>query len=406
MSYFTNIKRFLIEKRERALNGLYNCIPLPFQRFRTFFPGTQMSKYIIVTANQKIGKTKFCDFLYIYETLFFIMEHPEVKVKILYFCLEESPKKKYIEFLCHLLYRLDRIEISPTELESTDKDHPVPQEILDKLDSEEYQRYIKKFEEIVEYIDTERNPTGINKRCRDYALSHGHLNFKEIDSKEVDGTITKRKIINPINPYTPNDTEEYRIVILDNTSNVSTEQGLSKRESIEKLSKYFITLRDQLKFTIILIQHQAQAQEGIENFKLNKIKPSSDGLADAKTTSRDCNMLIGLYSPFKYGLTEYEKYDITKFRNHIRFMEVIEDRDYGASGNICPLFFDGAVSFFKELPKPDDYNGIQKVYEVLERKKQAKVSKVTLLAFMFTRINNIFNKQKNDTITNREECSD
>lgn len=30
-----------------------------------------------------------------------------------------------------------------------------------------------------------------------------------------------------------------------------------------------------------------QAQEGIENFKLNKLKPSSDGLADAKSTIRD-----------------------------------------------------------------------------------------------------------------------
>lgn len=113
-------------------------------------------------------------------------------------------------------------------------------------------------------------------------------------------------------------------------------------------------------------------------------------------------MVIGLYSPFKYGLTEYEKYDITKFRNHIRFMEIIEDRDYGANGNICPLYFDGAVSFFKELPKPDDYTGMQKVYEVLERKKKAKMSKVTLLAFMFTRINKFIH---NDSITNRKKCS-
>lgn len=113
-------------------------------------------------------------------------------------------------------------------------------------------------------------------------------------------------------------------------------------------------------------------------------------------------MVIGLYSPFKYGLTEYEKYDITKFRNHIRFMEIIEDRDYGANGNICPLYFDGAVSFFKELPKPDDYAGMQRVYEVLERKKKAKMSKVTLLAFMFTRINKFIH---NDSITNRKKCS-
>jgi len=243
----------------------------------------------------------------------------------------------------------------------------------------------------------------INKKCRDYALSHGHLNFKEVDSKEADGTMTKIKIVDPVNPYTPDDPEEYRIMLLDNTSNLSTESGMKKMETVEKMSKYCITLRDQLNYTIIMIQHQAQAQEGIENFKLNRIKPSSDGLADCKTTTRDANMVIGLYSPFKYGLTKYEEYDITKFRNHIRFMEIIEDRDYGANGNICPLFFDGAVSFFKELPKPNDYNGIQKVYEVLERKKQTKVSKVTLLAFMFTRINNIFNKQKHDRITYRKK---
>lgn len=402
MSYYDSVKSFLLNKRQRALSGLYNCIPFPFPRFKIFLPGTQMGKYIICTANQKVGKTKFCDFVYVYETLFFIMEHPEVKVKILYFCLEESPRKKYTEFLCHLLYRLDRIEISPTELESTDKDHPVPQEILDKLDSERYQRYIKKFEEMVEYIDSEKNPTGINKKCRDYALSHGHLNFKEVDIKELDGTISKRKIIDPVNPYTADDSEEYRIAILDNTSNLSTESGMKKMETVEKMSKYFITLRDQLNFTIVCIQHQAQAQEGIENFKLNRIKPSSDGLADCKTTTRDANMVIGLYSPFKYGLTEYEKYDITKFRNHIRFMEIIEDRDYGANGNICPLYFDGAVSFFKELPKPDDYAGMQRVYEVLERKKKTKMSKVTLLAFMFTRINKFIH---NDSITNRKKCS-
>ena len=402
MSYYDSVKSFLLNKRQRALSGLYNCIPFPFPRFKIFLPGTQMGKYIICTANQKVGKTKFCDFVYVYETLFFIMEHPEVRVKILYFCLEESPRKKYTEFLCHLLYRLDRIEISPTELESTDKDHPVPQEILDKLDSERYQRYIKKFEEMVEYIDSEKNPTGINKKCSDYALSHGHLNFKEVDIKELDGTTSKRKIVDPVNPYTADDSEEYRIAILDNTSNLSTESGMKKMETVEKMSKYFITLRDQLNFTIVCIQHQAQAQEGIENFKLNRIKPSSDGLADCKTTTRDANMVIGLYSPFKYGLTEYEKYDITKFRNHIRFMEIIEDRDYGANGNICPLYFDGAVSFFKELPKPDDYAGMQRVYEVLERKKKAKMSKVTLLAFMFTRINKFIH---NDSITNRKECS-
>lgn len=391
MSYFNEVLSYLKEKRERALKGLYNCIPFPFPRFRTIFPGTQTGKYIICTANQKIGKTKFCDFVYVYETMDFVIKHPEVKLKILYFCLEESPRKKYIEFLCHLLYRLDKIRVTNSDIESTDKDNPISEEILDLLETEKYQKYIRKFSEVVEYIDDIRNPTGINKKCREYALANGHLNFKKIMMPNpVTRVMEERDVIDTVNPYTPNDPEEYRIVILDNASNLSQESGMNKKETIEKLSKYFITLRDQLKYTIIMIQHQAQQQEGIENFKLNKIKPSSDGLADSKVTVRDVNLIIGLYSPFKYGFPEYEGYDITKFKDHIRFMEILEDRDYGSNGNICPLYFDGAVSYFFELPRSDDKAGLQKVYKFLEDNKLKKT-----WVSMFG-LSNIINRLKHD----------
>lgn len=382
MSYFNSVMSFLRARKERAESGKYNCIPWPFPRFRELLPGTEMGKFLIVTANQKVCKTKFCDFVFVYETIFFLMQHPEVRVKIFYFSLEESARKKFIEFQCHLLYRLDGIIISPTELTSTDKDKPVTDHILELLESDRYQAYIKKFEEVVEYVDNEKNPTGINKKLREYALAHGHLNFKTIEVKDpVTGKPAERQVVDPVNPYTPDDPELYIISLVDNAANLSLESGLNKMQTIEKFSKYAITLRDQLNITTILVQHQAQAQEGIENFKLGKIKPSSDGLADCKTTTRDVNMVIGLYSPFKYGLTEYEGYDITKFRNHIRFMEVIEDRDYGANGSICPLYFDGAVSFFSELPRANDSVGIGKVYKFMDNNKLKKKSWVSLVSF-------------------------
>lgn len=358
----------LRKRRQRVIDGKFNCIPLPFPRFRNLLPGIEQEKFIVITANQKVGKSKLSDFIFVYEPLFFLMEHPELKMKVLYFTLEMSPEAKRNEFYCHLLYRLDNIKVSPTELRSTSQDKPIDEKILDLLESERYKPYIDKFNEIVEFIDTEKNPTGINKRCRDYALTHGHMNFKEIDEVDpITGKVNKRAIIDSNNPYTPDDPEEYRIVIVDNASNLSLESNLKKQENIDKLAKYGITLRNQLKYIFVLIQHQAQAQEGIENQKLNRIKPSSDGLADCKTTTRDANMVIGLYSPFKYGIKEYEGYDITKFRKKIRFMEVIEDRDYGADGNICPLYFDGAVSSFIELPRPDDTENIQKVYKFMEK---------------------------------------
>lgn len=391
MSYFNNVLEYLKAKRQRALDGQYNCIPLPFKRFKNVWPGFQMGKYICVTANQKIGKTKLCDFIFLYETIDFLLKNDNVRAKILYFCLEESPRKKYIDFLSHLLFRLDKITISNSNLESVDKDFPVDPDILELFNTERYQRYIKKFEEVVSFYNIS-NPTGINKTCRQYAEQHGkynHVNYTTIgpDGKEVQ--LTK---LDPINPYTPDDSEEYRIVILDNYANLTTESGMNKRETIEKMSKYFISLRDQLNYTIIAIQHQAQAQEGIENFKLNKIKPSSDGLGDAKTISRDLNMLIGLYSPFKYGIREYEGYDITKFKNHIRFMEVLEDRDYGSGNQICPLYFNGATSYFSELPKPNESAALSKVYEFIEETKKRKPSVLMMLTGFITN-NKLF---KND----------
>ena len=128
----------------------------------------------------------------------------------------------------------------------------------------------------------------INKKLREYALDHGHLNFKNIEVKDpVTGNLVTKEVVDAVNPYTPDDPELYIISIVDNASNLTPESGLNKMQTIEKLSKYIITLRDQLNITTVLIQHQAQAQEGIENFKLNKIKPSSDGLADCKVTTRD-----------------------------------------------------------------------------------------------------------------------
>lgn len=386
MSRFKQVIGNLRLRRERVLNGLYNCIPLPFPRFRAWVPGIETAKFIVVTANQKVGKSKFCDYLFVYEPLFFILEHPEMRVKVLYFTLEMSPEEKYNEFLCHLLFKLDGIEVSPTELKSTDRDHPIDEKILELLETDKYQKYIKAFEDMVEYIDDQRNPTGINKYCRDYALTHGHLNFKKGKKKDpITDELIDADVVDKDNPYTPDDPEERRIIIIDNASNLSLESGLKKMETIDKMSKYGITLRNQLKFIFVLIQHQAQAQEGIENQKLNKLKPSSDGLADCKTTTRDANMVIGLYSPFKYGLREYEGYDITKFRNHIRFMEVIEDRDYGANGQICPLFFDGAVSTFYELPRPDDKEALQRVYNYMESRK-SKTAK-TFFSYGINKIN-------------------
>lgn len=80
-------------------------------------------------------------------------------------------------------------------------------------------------------------------------------------------------------------------------------------------------------------------------------------------------------------------YNIAKFRDNIRFLEVITNRD-GNMGGIIALFFDGAVCQFTELPKPDNKEELNKVYKYLESIHKPKVK----VFFSFTNLKNKINK--------------
>ena len=366
MSRFEEIQAENKLRRERVIEGKYNCLPFPFERFRKVYPGVEQGKFIIITANQKVGKSKLADYLFIYEPLFYMMEHPELRVKVIYFSLEMSAKEKYNEFECYLLGRLDKLHIDTRRLRSVDK--PCDPHIFELLESERYQKYIKAYEDMVIFNDTDKNPTGIRKFYRDYALKHGHYNFTTIQvPNEFTGELEDKKVLDPINPYTQDDEEEYRIIILDNAANVATEKGYDTLfKAIEKVSKDGIVAKKQLKYIFVLIQHQAQAQEGIENIKLDQMEPSVAGLGDNKTTSRDVNCIMGLYNPSKFNKKDHLGYDILRLKDNGRFLKILDDRDYGAGGNICPLFFDGATSTFKELPLTSNKVELEKYYRYAE----------------------------------------
>lgn len=315
-----------------------------------------------------------------YNPLFYMMEHPdEFNMKIIYFTLEMSKDEKFYDFLCHLLFKLDNIEIGTLDLKSTDKNKPLDEKILKLIMSEKYQKYINKFQEMVIFIDDIKNPTGINKFCREYALERGTIFRKNITTKDENtGEAVQREIVDH---FEWNDPDCYYMIVLDNFANLTTESGMNKIDNITKMSKYFITLRDQLQYHIVAVQHQAQSQEGIENRKLNMLYPTSDGLGDCKQTVRDIDYILGLFNPFKYGLREFEGYDITKFKKNIRFLMVLEDRNSGSGGDMCPLYFNGASTIFQELPLPTSPD-INKWYDYIARKEKAKTF------FIHSKINN------------------
>ena len=71
---------------------------------------------------------------------------------------------------------------------------------------------------------------------------------------------------------------------------------MSLKQSIDKLSEYCVILRNRYNFSPVIVQQQAFENEGIENIKLNRVRPTVAGAADSKYTMRDkLNILLILF---------------------------------------------------------------------------------------------------------------
>lgn len=115
-------------------------------------------------------------------------------------------------------------------------------------------------------------------------------------------------------------------------------------------------------------------QEGVENVKASMVRPSANGLGDNKLTGRDCDMLLGLFSPARLQIKNWEGYNIALNENMARVKKIHtypllhNYREFGVAfsrrghGDVYTnLFFNGASNTFKELPRPDNKEALDLV---------------------------------------------
>lgn len=304
---FNRVYKDIVKRKERILEGKINSIPWGLPRFEEYNPGIEKAKYYLFTANSKVGKTQGVDFLFVYNAFRQIKENNlPIKLVIKYFSLEMSKEEKVTQFLSNLLFVKSGMEIivSPTNLRSTRK--AIDDYILEFLANEK--EYIDEFLSCVEFIDNIRNPFGIYNYMREYALSHGTQHKKIIDISGVPTEVDDW--------YEENNPEEYVLPIVDHAKLLSPEKGGTIAQAIGDLSsRYFILLRNKYFQSPVLIQQQAASQESVDNMKANRLRPTLDGLGENKTTQQDANVILGLFSPFRHHIPEYEGYDIKFFRD-------------------------------------------------------------------------------------------
>ncbi len=362
MSLIQRVLENAKERREKILSGKVNCIPSPFKTFRYDFPGVELGTYYLVSGGAKSSKSKITNFLFLFNSILYAYHHPElVRLKVFYALLEEKAENITGKFICYLLYILSdkKIRIDIKTFKSVDEDRILSPEILQLLGTLEYQSILRFFEEHVVFIP-DRNPTGVYHTLEKYAEANGTIHRKRVEGYEKE----------IFDYYEPNDPDEYVLCIIDHISLISCERSMDLRNSIKKLSEYLKIVRNKYNYIPVVVQQQNSESLSLEAFKANKIRPTQKGLADSQDPGKDCDVMLGITSPFSWELKEYLKYDITKLRGYSKFLEIVLGRD-GESNAILGMYFDGATGYYAPLPKYDNIAELNKVYQLIQKNQES-----------------------------------
>jgi len=341
----------LRENKGKRLSGEIIAIPWSLPRLSRVLPGIEPEKIIVVTAGPKVGKSQLANFLYVFQPIDYLFEHPEcnLDIRIFYFSLEISKEAIIRQAMSYRLFKKYGIIISPQKLLSVYTDYVLDDNIEKLLEIEK--PWFDFLESKMDLQDEVRGATAIFKHMETYFEANGVWTYKAIKFGDETKTVRDR--------YATNHPNLIVEVISDHIGLLPAEGQLDQRETIGRFSSdYSLKLRDKYKACLVHIQQQAlmgSQQQFTNSGKsiIEKLKPEVGNLANNKEVSRDVNLMIGLFAPHKFGFETYKDYDLGRLKDNHRELIIMLNRD-GISSASIDLYFQGASSYFSELPRPED----------------------------------------------------
>jgi hypothetical protein len=355
-------------------NGKIFCIPFEnYPKLMESVPGVVPGMIQMITAGSGVGKTQATKALYVREPLEYALKHG-INLKIFYFALEESEKEFIDTMICNFISKRCNIKMDLLTLQGY-RQKSLDVTMMNLIDS-----HIDDIEDLlsnVEIIDSVYNPTGIYKYCRNYADLNGEHIFEDrefiknkIDKNPSSPTygkkITTKENVKVYSHYVPKDPNAIVIVVVDHMSLLTPEKSkdgdsmMNKHQTMAQWSTNYalkqITKHWNWAVVNVIQQEQSGEKEQFTNRGESiqkKTEPSLAGFANNKEVQRDAKVVIGVYSPDRYGFEEYHGYDIARMRDCFRAAVVLKNR-FGRPNVYHHFLFDGATNRFAELPKASE----------------------------------------------------
>lgn len=300
-----------------------------------YLPGTS---YLIGGASGT-GKSTFALWTYIYQPLndYLKGENKQRDPYWLLFSLEMTRAQVYAKLVSMYIFDNFGIELKFKKIFSRGKDCI--------LSDDEY-TILEKSSEFIDILD---------ERLTFY---EGSLT-ESIYLKEVE-TFLKRFGNFEKDEYIPNNPQQILGVLVDHFTLVKASMGRTKKDEIDAISRDSVMLRNKTKImSPIHIAQFNRDSNNQERMRQGLQDPSQADYKDSGSLLEDAQIAIGLFSPHKYKLSTYKKYNIKILEQCFIGVFLLKSR-FGGSDIMIPMNFLGDCSHYIELPKPDEIYDYEK----------------------------------------------
>ena len=160
--------------------------------------------------------------------------------------------------------------------------------------------------------------------------------------------------------YIPDNPHMILGVVIDHMTLIKASNGRSKKEEIDAISRDSVQIRNNTKIVSpIMISQFNRNSNGQERMKQGLQDPSIEDYKDSGSLVEDSMVVIGLFSPHKYKLSTYKKYNIKILEQCFIGVFILKSR-FGSSDLMIPTGFYGDCSHYADLPKPENIYDYEK----------------------------------------------
>lgn len=318
--------------------------------------------YTLIFGTSGSGKSAIALYSYIYRPL---KDYPDKNIKLCYFSLELSAELLLAKLLCLYIYEEFGKIIPYTKLMSWNN-------ILDDVDYE----YVKRGREWLESIN---NKLVIYDSALTAKFFYSKVKHLLEENGEFYASEDGRRTL-----YRTKDPEQLFIVVVDHLNLTTPIEGRSKKEEIDLISKYNVTLRNQTGcIASFMLMQENRNSASMDRRKAELTECSSEDIADTSAPFQDCEVCIGVYYPLKFKLKTHKEYPIIVegeqgfdgLRGRYRSLQLIKNRQ-GESEKAVAMNFFGELGYWKMLPKAKDVQDWTK-YLSLNKIKQEKEDEIS-----------------------------